>query len=1085
MSTNGCPSPAELARFLDGKVSDSEARRLRGHVAECESCQEVVSETMVFLEAEAGGESEEPMEAEESVEANPQPHPFPVRGKVRPEVGEGGGAGERSAGGELTSPRRWLPLAAAFLLALGLAATWWVTTRPVGDLEALAAAQGEYRPTLVRLADFPHAPPTPVQRSGSGGDDRSYALLAEAARLQAQAEEAPTAANLHALGLAHLMTGRYDEAIFDLERAAESTDDPDLERRIQTTLAAAMLEQGLETGQARTVARAHELLAELVEAHPDPDLLFNTAIALGELGARRSAIDTWDRYLESDPKSPWAEEARRRRARLVEIEEAEPEESAESIEDRVLLGLLGQPDGISLGTLDEAATLAAEYQNRFRDQWLLEAVESLSQATGEARKRLEALHRAYAIDRAAKVENRITDCLAANPALSNEDGGPLGWALTLVQGSCAFMAGDLSKAGRLGIRVAEECAEGKHSILAGQGAWLAALAAHSALRTGDALHYYGESERHFAASRDLNRQATVAARIADLHQFAGRPGEAWDAAVSALGRSGQDPQRRHQALAVTASLGADMALPRTRLRLLQEAAALNPEVPPDHRSEVWRGLGSLHGELGDEAAARDAFGRAEQAVAAISDPVVMVRARAFLDGDLAAFLAERDPNAARTRLRSATVYEDFDAGLFYQVARTRSRIALMKGDVPGAESALAAALGSVGDELAGLEGLEARASLLQVRSQLLRDYVCLLVDQGKGAAAWRAVRQSRRRVLTSPRSPSRPLGSEALADVTSFTFLALDDELLIWRARGHELELRRIEVARSTLERWVQQVRRWNETGSGGEAGATAAHRLVDILFVPSDLKGEELLLDPGETLAPLPFSSLPHPADGKPLALHMATMLGGNTGGGAARVPATGGRGCVLLIEGTRPGATNLELRRLQKVEEELEAVGTLYPCRYRARTPLQVAAALQHGIDVVHYAGHIVEGPGGGLVLAADDGEGSGGSDSVVVPLSEVERWHFSGATVVLSACSGARVLPDTSGLASLAHAFLRSGSSAVVGARWPVSDSESLLLAVELHAQYTKGASIPEALRRSQTQVIHQGGSSSVWSGWVVVG
>jgi len=1090
MKVTACPSSAELASFLDGKLSDSEARRLRVHIADCAICQEVVSETLVFLEGEAGGEGEETLEedtleADEPMEANVQPHPFPVAGAVRPGAGEGSGRGEHAVGGGLTNPGRWLPLAAAVVLALGLAAAWWLTSRPVGDLEALAAAQGEHRPTLVRLAGFPHAPPTPVQRSGSGADDRSYALLAEAARLQAQADEDPTAAHLHALGLAHLMLGRYDDAVAALERAGEATDDPELQRRIETDMAAALLEQGLETGQARTVARAHEKLAELTEAHPDPDLLFNTAIALGELGARRSAIETWDRYLESDPDSPWSEEARRRRARLVEMEEAEPEESAEEMEDRMLLDLLGQADGISPAALDEAATLAEAYRTRFHDPWLAEAVESLGRADGEDRIRLEERHRTYAVARTAKVESRIGDCLAANSgrlASSQGEGGPVLLALTLVSGSCTFMTGDLAEASRRGVRVAEEGAVRGYPILAGQGAWLAGLAAHSGLRVGEGLYYYEESQRHLATTGDVQRQAAVAARIADLHHFAGRPGQAWDSAVSALRHPGQDPQRRHQALTVTANLGADLALPWTRLRLLEEAAGLSPQVPPDHRSEVWRELGSLYGELDDEAAARDAFQHGEQAVAAISDPTVQARARAFLDGDIAAFLAEREPEAARLRLRSAANYEDSAAGLYYDLARTRSRIALTEGEPEEAERALATALGSVSNELSGLGGLEGRAYLLQVRGRLLRDYVRLLVDRGKEATAWHAVRQSRRAVLANPQPASWVSHVDPAAGGPSFTFLALDDELLIWRATGSELELRRVAVKRTDLTRWVEHVRRWNETGNEEEGGKVAARRLVSLLFTPSDLQQKRWLLDPGETLAPLPFASLPHPKGGEPIALHIATVLGGIATGGSGLRPPSRDRDCVLLIEGAPDGGPSLGLRRLQRIDEELEQVGDLYPCRYRARTAREIEAVLRRGVGVVHYAGHVVEGRGGGLLLTGE-GDGTAGEPPVVLPLGEIENWSLSGATVVLSACSGARVLPETSGLASLAHAFLRAGSSAVVGARWPVSDSDALHMAVELHAQRAQGAGVPEALRRGQAHAALQGWNRSTWAGWAV--
>jgi hypothetical protein len=46
------------------------------------------------------------------------------------------------------------------------------------------------------------------------------------------------------------------------------------------------------------------------------EALFNKALALQELGMPQQARESWLLYLQKDPSSPWAEEARKHLARI-------------------------------------------------------------------------------------------------------------------------------------------------------------------------------------------------------------------------------------------------------------------------------------------------------------------------------------------------------------------------------------------------------------------------------------------------------------------------------------------------------------------------------------------------------------------------------------------------------------------------------------------------------------------------------------------------------------------------------------------------------------------------------------------------
>jgi anti-sigma factor RsiW len=90
--TATCPSLEELAAFLDGRLTGEERAGVVEHLADCESCYTVFAEAAHFQQNSAP--------AAEGV------IPFPF-------------AGKKSDLTRRRPPLRWLPLAAAVLLAVG------------------------------------------------------------------------------------------------------------------------------------------------------------------------------------------------------------------------------------------------------------------------------------------------------------------------------------------------------------------------------------------------------------------------------------------------------------------------------------------------------------------------------------------------------------------------------------------------------------------------------------------------------------------------------------------------------------------------------------------------------------------------------------------------------------------------------------------------------------------------------------------------------------------------------------------------------------------------------------------------------
>src|SRR5215216_5974770 len=65
------------------------------------------------------------------------------------------------------------------------------------------------------------------------------------------------------------------------------------------------------------LARSFEEFTKATELDPNLlEALFNESLALQELSMPREATESWTLYLQKDPSSPWADEARKNLARI-------------------------------------------------------------------------------------------------------------------------------------------------------------------------------------------------------------------------------------------------------------------------------------------------------------------------------------------------------------------------------------------------------------------------------------------------------------------------------------------------------------------------------------------------------------------------------------------------------------------------------------------------------------------------------------------------------------------------------------------------------------------------------------------------
>jgi hypothetical protein len=259
-SMMSCPPDETLAAFADGRLDATARQEVIEHAANCAECRDII---LLAVEMAAAGVA-----------------------VVRPAFGR----------------RVAAILAVAAALAL-LVAVPAIRERIFGrsGMSALVhvAETMSHRRGEARLsAPFPYRQVKDVTRGGS--DEAEYELEAAVMEAAERADKQPTQANLHALGVAHLLEGNGPEAVAALERAQALGEPP---ARLLSDLAAAYLAVADDD---RALQFAHRAWA----AEKSPAAAWNRALALEKLQRKPEALQAWKDYLAADPDSQWAAEAR-------------------------------------------------------------------------------------------------------------------------------------------------------------------------------------------------------------------------------------------------------------------------------------------------------------------------------------------------------------------------------------------------------------------------------------------------------------------------------------------------------------------------------------------------------------------------------------------------------------------------------------------------------------------------------------------------------------------------------------------------------------------------------------------------------
>jgi CHAT domain-containing protein len=1088
-----CPDPESLAGLIEGRLELQQAQLLRAHVAGCQDCFHVVSESLHFLSQEDA----------------------------------------RSA---RVKRQAWWAVAAAAVVVI-FAGAWWLAPR---DLTTqLARAVGERRPVEARLTGgFLYAPPETALRGEPSGksvhDD--WRVLQVISQIDARADgDSPSAAAFAARGVAALVLGRYDEAVVSLEAAdRREPGNP----RVLSDLSAAYLARADATGSAEDRVRAADAAQHAIALDPRlPEARFNLAIALEkqaldtpgvEKPDAEGAIRAWNDYLAKDAASPWASEARERLRRLMEKRNTEAVATDEAVE-------VAARDGDALRLRALVATLPHAGRNVFERRLLPEWAEATLAGRREdaagaleaSRKLAEALaevtHDPLARDTVVSLAGAWSDrALLARSLLEYRDGIRLHDQDRMAEAALHF-SGARDAMAALGLplqwsagwylSIAEyyegHRSESEHEIEAIEAALgsrtcpslRARVLSMKGLLHGvrgdlsEALLAYEAARDQYAMAGEPDGVARTHFLIGENLDYLGDREDAWKSRARALATANRVTVDRRSTVYLDASHAAlAEGLRWAALGFLEPASDRSSDLPPTDRAELLLARARAREGLDDRrAAALDL----ETALRLVADlPVSGLRDRFAAELSLVrgAALRETDPERALAALLEALAY--------FEKQNAASRIPAVELETGLVLERLGRAAEAGRHYEAGLAALErSHASLVDDAQRVdFFDRSAELFDALIGLEATTLADPERalqcaeraRRVelglegATSP-GPAAVPAARHRQDASSsaiVSFVVLKTQVLRWVSAGSGWVFRPSPADADSVQTLVLELEAAVASQDADRFQRSSA-RLYDALLRPVEdlLPPEgELRIVPGRLLGAVPFAALYDPRSGRYLAERFAVAIAPSLSfSGRAEMEAAKGRGGRLLVV-SDPAFDPKRFPGLERLPQAAEEGREIARENHAAvllsganATPERVLREAE-GAAVLHFGGHAFVNARAplfsALVLAPESPEESTGLLTVgTLRTAELPSLRL----VVLGACrAGAGGRSRSAGALGLTRPFLMAGVPEIVAPLWAVRDREARSLLTAFHRGLGLGRTPVESLHEAQLAALRNGDS-----------
>jgi CHAT domain-containing protein len=581
--------------------------------------------------------------------------------------------------------------------------------------------------------------------------------------------------------------------------------------------------------------------------------------------------------------------------------------------------------------------------------------------------------------------------------------------------------------------------------------------------------------------------------IGEAYGYLGIAGEGWRHRQLALAVLPQlsNRERATSALVSSAMLSLLEDRPATAAALLDEAVAAAVSGTPYQlaHAHLWRSRARL--ALHDDAGAREDLHLATTwaARALPSD-------RRELSGDLelAQGLLAGDPREAIDALsRAAAAFEVTARGFWIPVVLLeRSRAYVRAGDVDAADEDLRQGIELLAQQ-DGRTAVDAWASRLVGGDRLVDARVQLALARGRGAEAYAIAEEGRAPALRAGDALSAAsIRARLEPGVTLLTYAVLSDRVVLWRTSQRGVTQIPLAIAPGELRQLTSSFTTDLASDSWKTETQRIARRLHAALLAPAGVVAGALVIVPDEELHALPFAALVDERGRFLIEEHELTLAPSASVYLQARdrwraLSATAPRDA--LVVGDPLHRSLMQLPALPGARDEARRVAALYPepelLIGAAATRQAVLAGVGH--SVVHIAAHAFAN----RLLPERSSLALAGGDGAVLYAAEVAALRLPATrTVVLSACATATG-PSLAGEgpASLARAFLATGTPAVVASLWPVDDAAATPLLTALHRGLRAGERPAAALRAAQMQMLAAGDPAqrrpSAWATFAALG
>jgi tetratricopeptide (TPR) repeat protein len=967
---------------------------------------------------------------------------------------------------------------------------WLFPRQGIASL-VIASRRLPYRTVDGRLSGgFGYQPISPVLRGAQSTRAVAFGLAAAAAAIQAKQTD------LHASGVAALLTGAYDPAVAALEQADLSHSDAS----VLSDLSAAYYARAVARDYAPDYLAALDVAERAWLLHRTPESAWNRAIAASGLQLGKASDDAWEAFLRISGESDWKAEAIERRARLNRVTDLDTWKTLEpqlwswivanreqAIDDAVRRfpahagryfeeGLLKQWAAARLGGQDtkplvRLATVMAGSLALQREELPTDAVSAIARACA-SETGCDDMARAYVSLQQGRKAMVDGDYAAAVPRLESAAssmtllGSPLQWTARYHLASCRVYQNEFEQGRNEALALLAGLEHRRYRELNGRVLWLLGLCDLHAARPEEGLQHYRDAQQLFAAGRDRASVAVIHGLIADALEFVGSTDEASEHRLQVFaGMRASGDWRRYAVMTFEAGCGAfagrrlaasDFLLAetvRTALHDRQYALAA--------MATLWRArIASREGDLKEaNRRARDARAYWDAIVDRDQQDLVAANVGGAFRGSIAA-LETSDRDLTKTiEFFEKAGNRAWIPQLLYQRARSYEK----SGDRRSAERDLRRAVDLAEDVLDGDAPPDMQDGFASDVRATYSALIALLLREKREDEALSYAERSRLAGtgLRGERSIVA-LASAIPADVCMVMYeWAADDSLFVWTVADGGSHGIRLPVS-SRLRPLISRVKAGDLTGSNLD-------ELYDDLVRPwiaTIPAGSTLIVLPTAELQPVPFSALRNRMTHRSLIEDYAVA--------AAPSMTSFLRSADRLLR-RRPDKVLVvadpayhEFKRLLHSKDEAIRIARQYDDVITLTGDAATVDGLLKsvpGASILHFAGHAVANDllptRSALILTGD------GTRDARLSVKELFARRLPLRVVVLSACSTAAAASARSSM-TLARAFLEGGSAAVVGTLWPVGDETSAAFSHRFHRALASGQSPASAVRIAQLEM-----------------